>query len=76
MATTARVVAERGPPLLDALFVPFPPVLPGLALAVKLRVPGLLRFGRFSLLPVRRLIEEELTAREPCCWRAALCTRT
>lgn len=41
--------------------MPFPPVLPGLALAVKLRVPGLLRFGRFSLLPVRRLIEEEFT---------------
>jgi phytoene dehydrogenase-like protein len=50
-----------GPHLLDALFVPFPPVRPGLALAAKLRGPGLLRFGRFGLLPVRRLIEEEFT---------------
>jgi phytoene dehydrogenase-like protein len=50
-----------GPHLLDALFVPFPPVRPGLALAARLRAPGLLRFARFALLPVRRLIEEEFT---------------
>jgi len=50
-----------GPHLLDALFVPFPPVRPGCALAGDLRGPGLLRFARFALLPVRRLIEEELT---------------
>lgn len=50
-----------GPHLLDALFVPFPPVRPGLALAAKLRGPGMLRFGRFGLLPVRKLIEEEFT---------------
>ena len=50
-----------GAHLLEALFVPFPPVRPGLAMAAKLRGPGLLRFGRFALLPVRRLIEEEFT---------------
>jgi phytoene dehydrogenase-like protein len=50
-----------GPHLLDALFVPFPPVRSGGALAAELRGPGLLRFARFALLPVRRLIEEEFT---------------
>ncbi len=50
-----------GPHLLDALFTPFPPVRPGLGMAAKLRGPGLLRFARFALLPVRRLIEEEFT---------------
>ena len=50
-----------GPQLLDALFVPFPPVRSGLRLAVKLRGPGMLRFARFALLPVRRLIQEEFT---------------
>src|SRR5436305_4599607 len=50
-----------GTDLVDALFVPFPPVRPGLRLAVKLRGPGMLRFARFALLPVRRLIEEEFT---------------
>jgi phytoene dehydrogenase-like protein len=50
-----------GPHLLDALFVPFPPVRPGCALAAELRGPGLLRFARFALLPVRRLIEEEFS---------------
>lgn len=50
-----------GPHLLDALFVPFPPVRSGMALAARLRAPGLLRFARFALLPVRRLIEEEFT---------------
>ena len=47
-----------GPHLLDSLFTPFPPVRPGLAMAARLRGPGLLRFARFALLPVRRLIEE------------------
>ncbi len=48
-----------GDDLLDALFAPFPPVLAGARLAAKLRVAGGLRFARFGLLPVRRLIEEE-----------------
>jgi phytoene dehydrogenase-like protein len=53
---------EVGPHLLDALFVPFPPVRSGIRLAAKLRSPGgLLRFARFALLPVRRLIEEEFS---------------
>jgi phytoene dehydrogenase-like protein len=52
---------EVGPHLLDALFVPFPPVRSGVRLAAKLRGPGLLRFARFALLPVRRLIEEEFS---------------
>lgn len=50
-----------GPQLLDALFVPFPPVRPGLRLAAKLRGLGMLRFARFGVLPVRRLVEEEFT---------------
>jgi phytoene dehydrogenase-like protein len=50
-----------GQHLLDALFVPFPPVRSGLRLAANLRGPGTLRFARFALLPVRRLIEEEFT---------------
>jgi phytoene dehydrogenase-like protein len=52
---------DLGPDLLDALFVPFPPVRSGVRLAAKLRGPGLLRFARFVTLPVRRLIEEEFT---------------
>ena len=52
---------ELGPHLLDALFVPFPPVRSGLRLAAKLRARGLLRFMRFGLLPVRKLAEEEFS---------------
>ncbi len=50
-----------GPHLMDALFVPFPPVRSGLRLAAELKLPGLLRFVRFGLLPVRRLAEEEFS---------------
>jgi phytoene dehydrogenase-like protein len=50
-----------GADLLNALFVPFPPVRSGVRLATRLGVPGLLRFARFGLLPVRRLLEEEFT---------------
>lgn len=49
------------PDLMDALFVPFPPVRSGLRLAAKLRPSGLLRFARFSLLPARKLAEEEFS---------------
>ncbi|GEL16441.1 dehydrogenase [Pseudonocardia asaccharolytica DSM 44247 = NBRC 16224] len=52
---------ELGPHLLDALFVPFPPIRTGLRLVAKLRLTGLLRFTRFALLPVRRLAEEEFS---------------
>lgn len=50
---------DLGADLLAALFTPFPPVRAGLGLATALRPPGLLRFLRTSLLPVRRLAEEE-----------------
>ncbi len=50
-----------GPLLLDALFVPFPPVRAGARLVAELGPTGLLRFTRFGLLPVRRLAEEEFT---------------
>ncbi len=56
-----RLWRETGPDLLDALFVPFPPVRSGLRLAAKLRGPGLLRFARFVMLPVRRVLEEEFS---------------
>jgi phytoene dehydrogenase-like protein len=48
-------------PLLGSLLQPFPPVRAGLQLAVRLR-SDLLRFARFTLLPVRRLGEEEFTS--------------
>ncbi|HYZ35762.1 MAG TPA: NAD(P)/FAD-dependent oxidoreductase [Pseudonocardiaceae bacterium] len=50
-----------GPILLDALFVPFPPVRAGARLVAALGPRELLRFARFGLLPVRRLAEEEFT---------------
>jgi phytoene dehydrogenase-like protein len=49
------------PRLLEALFVPFPPVRAGLALAGRLRVADGLRFARFAALPARRLAQEEFT---------------
>lgn len=51
---------DIGSHLLDALFVPFPPVKPGMRLA-RIGVPELLRFARFAMLPVRRVIEEEFS---------------
>lgn len=52
---------QLDPDFMDALFVPFPPVRSGLRLAWKLRAPGLLRFARFALLPVRKLAGEEFS---------------
>lgn len=52
---------QLGTHLLDALFVPFPPVRAGIRLAAALRPRGMLRFARFALLPVRKLSEEEFT---------------
>jgi phytoene dehydrogenase-like protein len=43
---------------LGAFFSPFPPVRPVLRLLRELGPEGLLRFARFSMLPVRRLGEE------------------
>ena len=47
------------PALLDALFTPFPPVVPAARLLGRLGPAGALRFARFALLPVRRFGEEE-----------------
>lgn len=48
-----------GSDLLSMIFVPFPPVVAAARLAARLGPTGLLRFGRFATLPVRRLAEEE-----------------
>lgn len=61
-AAWQRLVAvwERvNPALLKAIVTPFPPIRPGLRLALNLRLAGGLRFARFAVLPVRRLAEEE-----------------
>ena len=50
-----------GDALLGALFTPFPPVKAGVRLARRLGAPGMLRFARQSLLPVRRLAKEEFS---------------
>jgi phytoene dehydrogenase-like protein len=47
-----------GPPLVDALLAPFPPVRHGLRLAAALGPRGIVPFARFALLPARRLAEE------------------
>ncbi len=47
-----------GPPLVDALLAPFPPVRHGLRLAAALGPRGIVPFARFALLPARRLGEE------------------
>ncbi|WP_405690157.1 phytoene desaturase family protein [Streptomyces sp. NBC_01185] len=47
------------PGILDALFTPFPPVVAGARLALRLRAAGGLRMARTMVLPVRRLGEEE-----------------
>jgi phytoene dehydrogenase-like protein len=49
---------QAGGPFIDALLRPFPPLRGIARLATALGPHGLLRFGRFSLLPVRRLAEE------------------
>ena len=54
-----RLWRRAGPALADALFTPFPPLLPAARLAAALGPPDLLRFARFGLLPVRRLAAEE-----------------
>jgi phytoene dehydrogenase-like protein len=49
---------QAGGPFMDALLRPFPPLKGGARMAAALGPQGLLRFGRFSLLPVRRMVEE------------------
>ena len=50
--------------VVDVLLRPFPPIVPAMGLALGLR-RDLLRFARFSLLPVRRLAEERFGGRAP-----------
>jgi phytoene dehydrogenase-like protein len=50
---------QLGDDLLSSVFRPFPPVRPAARLAWTLRGRELLRFRRFSLLPVRRLGDEQ-----------------
>jgi phytoene dehydrogenase-like protein len=45
-------------PATDALFTPFPPVVPGARLAGRLGAHGLLDLARTAVMPVRRLSEE------------------
>ncbi|MET9059388.1 NAD(P)/FAD-dependent oxidoreductase [Streptomyces antibioticus] len=55
-----HTVWERlGPDILAALFTPFPPVLAGARLALRVRAAGGPRLARTLMLPVRRLGEEE-----------------
>lgn len=49
---------RAGPPLLDALLTPLPPLRPGARLARALGPRGLVELGRFALLSARRLGEE------------------
>jgi phytoene dehydrogenase-like protein len=49
---------EIGPAVIDALFRPFPPVLPGARLLRRLGPAGTARLARFALLSVRRYVEE------------------
>jgi phytoene dehydrogenase-like protein len=49
---------RAGGPFVEALLSPFPPVRGAARLAAALGPHGLLRFGRFALVPVRRLAEE------------------
>ncbi len=49
---------RAGGPFLDALLRPFPPLRGAARLAAALGPHGLLSFGRFALVPVRRLAEE------------------
>jgi len=49
---------RAGGPFMDALLRPFPPLRGAARLTAALGPAGLVRFGRFSILPVRRLAEE------------------
>jgi phytoene dehydrogenase-like protein len=52
---------RAGGPFMDALLHPFPPLRGGLRMAAALGPRGLVEFGRFSVLPVRRLAEERFS---------------
>ncbi len=57
--------AVREEAILDALMSPFPPVRGALRLGASMPPSELLRFVRFTLLPVRRLGEEEFASDGP-----------
>jgi phytoene dehydrogenase-like protein len=60
-AAWLRLVADWdtiSPPLIEAIFTPFPPVVAGSRLLRRLGAPGSLRFARFAVQPVRRFGEE------------------
>jgi phytoene dehydrogenase-like protein len=64
-AIVARWTAVEGP-LVRAMLTPFPPVRAGLALGARLWPPReLVRFARFTLLPIRRLAEEHFRGPDP-----------
>ena len=50
---------KAGPHLVGALLTPLPPIRPGLGMLSALSPRGLADFARFSLLPARRMAEEE-----------------
>jgi phytoene dehydrogenase-like protein len=54
----AERAAELLPPLVDALFQPFPPVRGAARLAAVLGIADGLRFARFAVQPVRRFVAE------------------
>ncbi len=55
-----------GPPLIEALMSPFPPLRGAAGLAAALRSPrGLAEFARLGMLPVRRFAEEEFAGDGP-----------
>jgi phytoene dehydrogenase-like protein len=56
-AMVSQFEQVRGP-LLDALFRPFPPVVPGVRLLRAMGVGDTLRFARFATMPLRRWTEE------------------
>jgi phytoene dehydrogenase-like protein len=50
---------KAGPHLVGALLTPMPPIRPGLGMLRALGPRGLADFARFSLLPARRMAEED-----------------
>lgn len=55
----SEVWARLEGPVLSALFRPFPPVRPGLAMARRLGLRGALRGARLGVLPVRHFARQE-----------------
>jgi phytoene dehydrogenase-like protein len=61
---------KAGPHLVGALLTPLPPIRPGLGMLSVLGPRGLADFARFSLLPARRMAEEEFEG-EGAAWLIA-----